>query len=137
MEIKDGLRQRAHLDTAIAWIRRHTGTLGNKRADGQAAFTCILGDIQETPEVATGGGVRQASKAIRASWRQNPGYGKRRTDLHRHAFLTYTGMGANRGPPKTWLSQIGKAADSEWACGYPVQDGDHIVFSCPSCTKRG
>ena len=63
------------------------------------------------------GGVRQTSKAIWASWRHREGFGKRRTDWHRHA-----------------LSD--KSEDASCPCGHPSQDGDHIVFTCPRLDRE-
>jgi len=41
-------------------------------------------------------------------------------------------MDENRqGPQRSWLARIGKAADEGCQCGHSLQDGDHIVFSCP------
>jgi len=76
------------------------------------------------------------SRAVRASWRQQKGFGKRRTDWHRHALSTYTWMRTNRGPQKSWLHRLGKVADTECPCGHPVQDGDHLVFHCDSLNSQ-
>jgi len=124
------------LDTAIAWIRSHIGIPGNETADDHAAFTSILGEIQGKEMTATEGGVRQISKAGRAAWRYSPGFGKRRTDWHRHALSGYTWMRTNRGPYKSWLHHIGKATEPGCDCGHSSQDGDHIVFSCPRLARE-
>jgi len=85
-EIKEALKQRLEgHDTAISWIRSHIGILGNECADALASFMSIRGEIAGEAETATEGGVRQESKAIRVGWRQTPGFGKRRTEWHRHA----------------------------------------------------
>jgi len=74
---------------------------------------------------------RQTSKADRKALRCRQGFGERRTDWHRHSLSVYTWMGTNRGPQKSWLHQIGKAQDPGCQCGSPLQDGDHLTFSCP------
>jgi len=84
-EIKDFLVKRSGEDTAIAWIRSHIGIPGNEKADKLASFTSTLGHISSADPVATEGGVRQTSKAVRASFRSGNGFGKRRTEWHRHA----------------------------------------------------
>ena len=85
VQLKAALRLRGHLDTGIAWIGVHIGIPGNEKTDELAAFASILGDIETRPDVSTEGGVRQLSRAVRASYRQVGGFGKRRTDWHRHA----------------------------------------------------
>jgi len=67
VEIKGALRNRRDEDTGIAWIRRHIGIRGNEQADRLASFKSVLGDIVGEPTTTTEGGVRQASKATRAS----------------------------------------------------------------------
>jgi len=137
VRIKEALRQRTHLDTAIAWVHSHIGIPGSEEADGHAAFTSVLGEVQGMSEATTEGWrVRQIYRAVRASWRQSPGFGRRRADWHRHALSVYTWMRTNRGPQKGWLHHIGKAADTMCTCGHPSQDGNHIVFGCPRLSKE-
>jgi len=88
--IKKGLTKRACGDIAISWIRSHIGIVVNEEANKLAAFATILGEISLSQEAGTEGGMRQRPKAIRASWRQNPGLGRRRTELHRHALAGFT-----------------------------------------------
>jgi len=82
--------------------------------------------------------VRQISKANRASSRYESGFGKRKTDMHRHALSGYTWIKTNRSPQKSWLHHIGKAEDPTCPCGHTPQDGAHILFDCPRLgTLRG
>jgi len=98
VEIKAALTKRDADDTAISWIRSQIRIPGNERADPLTAFASIHGDISLAEEIATEGGVRQSSKASRAAWRHNAGFGKRRSEWHRHALSGYTWMRTNKGP---------------------------------------
>jgi len=131
IEIKDNVIQKGETDTAIAWIRSHIGIPGNEQADRAANFASILGDISSSEDVVTEGGIRQISRAARGTFRHQSGFGKRRSDWHRHTITGYTWMRTNRGPQKSWLYHIGKTDDPRYPCGHGVQDGDHITFECP------
>ena len=76
--------------------------------------------------------MRGKERARRASARTAPGFGKRRTEWGKHALAAYTWTRTDRGPQKAWLHHIGKAGNPSCACGHPSQDGDHLVFHCPS-----
>jgi len=90
VRLKKAMTDRKDKDTAISWIRSHIGIPGNEVADILAALASVHGDIANLAQSATEGGVRRAAKEGRASWRQVEGYGKRRTEWHRHALSAYT-----------------------------------------------
>ncbi|KAF8422185.1 hypothetical protein EV426DRAFT_706332 [Tirmania nivea] len=118
-EIKEILVQASETrDVKVVWVRGHIGIDGNERADKRAAFESRLGLIRGTERTVTEGGIRAASKAIRKEARTRTGYGKRRCEWDRRALSAYTWMRTDRGPHKSWLHRIGKAADTECrGCG--------------------
>ena len=56
-----------------------------EKTDELAAFTSVLRNIQEEPDISTEGGVRQVSRARTARYSYAEGFGMRRTDWHGHA----------------------------------------------------
>ncbi|KAF8414594.1 hypothetical protein EV426DRAFT_722189 [Tirmania nivea] len=131
-ELKDLLHKRAHLQTAIGWVRSHIGIPGNERADKRAAYESALGRIAGTQQVATAAGIRTAAKARRKDMRSEPGYGSNRCLWHRHALSAYTGLRTNRGPQNYWLHFVRKVDSPACPnCDHPSEDGHHITFDCP------
>ncbi|KAF8422939.1 hypothetical protein EV426DRAFT_669791 [Tirmania nivea] len=131
-ELKDLLHKRAHLQTAIGWVRSHIGIPGNERADKRAAYESALGRIAGTQQVATAAGIRTAAKARRKDMRSEPGYGSNRCLWHRHALSAYTWLRTNRGPQNYWLHFIRKVDSPACPnCDHPSEDGYHITFDCP------
>ena len=117
--------------TAVAWIRGHLGLEGNTRADHLAELHSHLGVVSLQPRTATHEGLRAASRANRKTIRTQPGFGKRRTDWHRHALTAYTWFRTERGPQRAWLHHIRKIDDPTCPCGHTNQTGEHITFHCP------
>jgi len=133
-DIERGLRESflAHSQpTAVAWVRGHIGLEGNNTADHLARLHSFLGVVSLSPQKVTHEGLKAASRNNRKASRTQPGFGKRRTDWHRHALSAYTWLRTERGPQKAWLFQIRKSQDPSCPCGHPIQTGDHITFHCP------
>lgn len=55
------------------------------------------------PRIATSGGLRASSKALRKATRTEKGFGVRRTEWNRQALSAYSWMRTDRGPQKEWL----------------------------------
>ena len=68
-------RGQQNLDTGISWIRAHIGIPGNEAADREAGLKSFVGQILRQELTATEGGIRQATKAARASYRSVPSLG--------------------------------------------------------------
>jgi len=128
--LRDRILARNH-NTAVAWIRGHIGIQGNTIADNLAEFHSHLGTTALHPRTATPEGIRAASRAVRKEARTRPGFGKRRTDFHKHALSAYTWYRTERGPQKAWLHHISRIDDPSCPCGHSKQTGEHIVFHCP------
>ncbi|KAF8427058.1 hypothetical protein EV426DRAFT_686704 [Tirmania nivea] len=125
-ELKDLLHKRAHLETAIGWVRSHIGIPGNERADQRAAYESALGRIAGSKQVATASGIRTAAKARRKDMRSEPGFGVNRCLWHRHALSDYTWLRTNRGPQNYWLHFIRKVDSPACPnCDHPSEDGYH------------
>ena len=130
VRLKTALRDRAHLDTAISWVRSHIGIPGNKAADQAADWQSHLGPIAGLPSAATYEGLRAHHKAIRKQYRGQPSLGLgRRVLWSRKALSAYTWMRTNRGPQLEWLHRIGKTDSPLCPCG-EIQSGDHVIFHC-------
>ena len=129
--LKDALKGRAHLDTAISWVRSHIGIPSNEAADRAADWQSHLGPVAGLPTATTHEGLRAYHKAIRKEYRAQPSLGLgRRVLWSRKALLAYTWMRANRGPQRQWLHRIRKTDSPLCPCG-ETQSGDHITFRCP------
>ena len=132
IRLKNALKDRAHLDTAISWVRSHIGIPGNEAADRAADWQSHWGPVAGLPTAATYEGLRAHHKAIRKEYRVQPSLGLgRRTLWSRKALSAYTWMRINRGPQREWLHRIRKADSPACPCG-ETQSGDHITFQCPS-----
>lgn len=64
-ELKAALHERRGQDTGIAWIRSHIGIPSNERADSQANYKSLLGDISDSEGTTAKEGVRAFSAAQR------------------------------------------------------------------------
>ena len=122
------------LDTGISCIRSHIGIPGNEIADKEAGIRSFTGQLLSQTHTATEGGIRQAHKAARATYRSRPTLGLGQlTQWPRRALSAYTWTRTNRGPMRQWLHHIKLAADPSCAaCHHPQQDRIHIVFHCPA-----
>ena len=129
-DLRESFLARKH-DTVVAWIRGHIGLEGITIADQLAELHSHLGVVSLRPRTATHEGLRAASRAIRKNLRTQPGFGKRRTDWHRHALTAYTWFRTERGPQKAWLHHIRKIDEPSCPCGHPSQTGEHVTFHCP------
>jgi len=76
-----------------------------------------------SPRIATEEGIRAASIAVRRAASYEKGFGQRRSNWHRKACSAYTWLRTGRGPQKSWLHRIWKAADMVCPCGHPVKNG--------------
>ncbi|KAF8453659.1 hypothetical protein BGX38DRAFT_1268461 [Terfezia claveryi] len=57
-EIKAALTENQVRDVKVVWVRDHIGIEGSEKADRQAAFESILGQIRGSPRTVTEGGIR-------------------------------------------------------------------------------
>lgn len=128
------IRECKRYGTGVSWVRAHIGIIGKEIADKQAALQSHLGRVRSSPLTATEAGIRQTSKATRASFRAQPGYGMGRgTNYRRQALSAYTWMRTNKVPQRSWLLKLGKADGSYCThCDHHTQDGTHLVFHCPA-----
>ena len=135
--MKDALAS-ANQDREIGalWVRGHIGIGGNERADRRAALEGIRGRTNGAPHTITPEGLKEVRKAIRATARTVPSYGRGRTEWGKHALAAFTWTRTDRGPQKAWLHHIGKAEDPSCTCGHTAQDGAHLVFHCPDTSSQ-
>ena len=133
VRMKDALQ--GDREVGATWVRGHIGIPGNEAADQEASLQGTLGASWGGMETATFEGMKGKGRKWRRTLRHSPGHGKRRTEWGKHALAAYTWSRTNRGPQKAWLHHIGKVADPACPCGHPVQDGDHLVFHCPTTAE--
>lgn len=97
-------RHKAHMDTAIAWVRGHIGIQGNSKADHTAALHSTIGQLSNSPWTATPSGLKAFSKAQRRLDRYTPSFGKSNTSWSQQALTAYTWLRTDKSPHATLVS---------------------------------
>ena len=103
----------------IAWVKRHSGVLGNELADLRAKKEAWMGVRMGKKYIATGGGIRHE---FRVTWKS-----KQVQEWDREAVKGHTYICTDRGPFKAWLHKIGRAESPMCQCGEAPQNAAHVM----------
>ena len=103
----------------IAWVKGHSGVLGNEMADLRAKREVWMGARRGDQNIATAGGLRHE---FRVTWET-----EKVRSWDRDALKGYTYICTDRGPFRAWLHKIGRAESPMCPCGKAIQNAAHVM----------
>lgn len=142
--------QSANLKTHIVWIPSHSGILGNETVDHLAKRAITYGQFMRTPLPHTDlfstlrtEFIADSSKLLKNQdrrkkqifsrlWRASTKALKfHKLDLNRESIVTCCRIRSNHYALNYSLHRCNLVRDPTCLCGFPIQDADHIFWSCP------